>query len=371
MIANRTLACTILTLALCAPAALAQTPETQAAQEAARVAREVARETARIGREVARQVKEELRHLDAEQGAEARGEAFTDKLSRVVKAPDPVTVLVQNFSGNITVSTSAAHEVRIDATKRTRSHNTAEAKERLDATTVSIEERPGRVEIRVLGQKGRHDRYNVASVDFDLVVPVGASLELKSVSGDLSVSAVKGRVSADTVSGSITASALGSDATMRTVSGDVVVNASAVTGEVTANSVSGDVTAKGVKARAVSVSTVSGDVALRDAWCERAVVKSVSGNLEFAGPLARAARYELKSHSGDVRIVVDGKVGFALDATTWSGALNSELPLKSTAPAEEGGAGFKRRTLQGIFGDASAQIEVTSFSGSVTLAKAK
>jgi DUF4097 and DUF4098 domain-containing protein YvlB len=371
MVPNRTLVCTILTLALCAPAALAQTPEAQAAQEASRVARDAAREAARVGQEVAKQLTEQLRHLDPEQGAEARGEAFTDKLSRVVKAPDPVTVLVQNFSGNVTVSAGTAHEVRIDATKRTRSHNAAEAKERLDATTVSIEERPGRVEIRAVGQKGRHGRYDVASVDFDLVVPAGASLELKSVSGDLSMLAVKGRVSADTVSGNITAGALGSDATLRTVSGDVIVNASAVTGDVTANSVSGDVTAKGLKARAVSASTVSGDVALRDASCERAVVKSVSGNLEFAGPLAKAARYELKSHSGDVRIVVDGKVGFALDAATWSGALNSELPLKSTAPADEGGAGFKRRTLQGTFGDASGQIEMTSFSGSVTVAKAK
>lgn len=367
MFPNRTLCCTLATLVLTAPAALAQTPEAQAAKEASHAAREAAR----VAQEVVAQVKEQMRHLDPGHAPEGRGEAFTDKLSKVIKASDASTVLVQNFSGNITVSAGAPTEVRVQATKRARATDAAEAKARLDATTVSIEDRGGRIEIRALVQRGEHGRQRGASVDFELAVPPGASVELKSVSGDLSVSGVKGMVTADTISGDVTASALTSESALRTVSGDVLVNASTVAGELTATSVSGDVTAKALKARALSASTVSGDVALADAFCERAVVKSVSGNLEVAGPLVKTSRYELKSHSGDVRIVVDGKVGFALDATTWSGSLNSELQLKTTAPGEEGGPGFKRRTLQGTYGDGSAQIEVTSFSGSVTVVKAK
>jgi DUF4097 and DUF4098 domain-containing protein YvlB len=135
--------------------------------------------------------------------------------------------------------------------------------------------------------------------------------------------------------------------------------------------VSGDVTAHAVKARGVSASTVSGNVALRDASCERATVKSMSGNVEVAGPLQKSSRYELKSHSGDVTVVVDGKTGFELDATTWSGALSSELKLAGGAAGDAEAPGMRRRTLQGVFGDGSARIEATTFSGNVSVSKPK
>ena len=191
------------------------------------------------------------------------------------------------------------------------------------------------------------------------------------MSGDISVTGVKGEVPVETVSGDITASALASQSSLKTVSGDVMVNAARWTGDLTANSVSGDVTARALKAQGADARTVSGDVALRDASCERAVVQSVSGDMEIGGPLTKGGRYELKSHSGDVRIVVDGRIGFELDAHHVQRGASSRAAPQDGAPTRTGiGPGFSAE-LQGVFGDGSAQFEVTSFSGNVTIAKAK
>ena len=129
--------------------------------------------------------------------------------------------------------------------------------------------------------------------------------------------------------------------------------------------------AKGLKARFVTFGSVSGNVAMQNASCERATVKSVSGNVEIGGAMPKSARYELKSHSGDVRVVVDGKTGFEVDVTTWSGAIVNDFGIKNAAPAPREIPGLQQKTLQGVFGDGSAQIEAASFSGNVSIVKSK
>ncbi len=95
-----------------------------------------------------------------------------------------------------------------------------------------------------------------------------------------------------------------------------------------AQSISGAVTLRKVSARRIDVGSVSGDVALEDVQCDRVGAHSISGNVEFAGTLAKSGRYELKSHSGDVRVVLAGSTGFELEANSFSGSIRSDLPLK-------------------------------------------
>lgn len=368
---------TLLLLALAATPALAQKPApTPPPAPAPPVApapaphASWADEAARAASEAARHVKEMVQGMEGWQ-SEGKGQPFDEKLSRVLKTSGKVTVAVQNFSGDISISAANGSEVRIDATKRVRARDANEGKAALQAAEVVIEQRGDRVEIRVPVNKTKGMKWHAPTVDFDISVPAASSLEVKSVSGDITVSGVRGAVSAETVSGDVTASSVTSELILKSVSGDVQVQTSTVAGHVSANSVSGDVTAKALKARGVTANTVSGNVAFYNSSCDSATVKSLSGNLEMSGPLTKGARYELKSHSGDVRVVVDGGTGFEIDATTWSGALNSELALKLRGAAEDSGPGMRRRTLQGIFGDGSARIEVTSFSGNVTVSKGK
>jgi hypothetical protein len=342
----------------------------QTAAEAARAASEAARASAQAARDSVRDTMREVERQRMQADRDMRGETFGDKLQKVLKVPEGPTVLVHSFSGNITVSTGPAGEVRVEATKRTSGHGSdqADAKAAADNTRVLIEERSGRVEVKAWSPRGP----SRVAVDFDVVVPASATVELKSLSGDIAVTGVKGGVSADSMSGDITANSLAGTSSLRTVSGNVVVNSSAGSGDFSANSISGDVTAKGLKARFVTFGSVSGNVAMQNASCERATVKSVSGNVEIGGALPKSARYELKSHSGDVRVVVDGKTGFEVDVTTWSGAIVNDFGIKNAAPqASREVPGFQQKTLQGVFGDGSAQIEAASFSGNVSIVKAK
>jgi DUF4097 and DUF4098 domain-containing protein YvlB len=160
---------------------------------------------------------------------------------------------------------------------------------------------------------------------------------------------------------------------VKTVSGDIEVTDASTDGEVTVSTVSGDLTARGLKARALDLSSVSGDVILTNVTTERAMVKSVSGGIEYNGPLARGGRYEMTAHSGTIRLAVSGTTGFDLEATTFNGDVRSDFPLTLRAGTEDadgrGGRGRMNRSIRGAFGDASAIVNLKSFSGDIVITK--
>jgi DUF4097 and DUF4098 domain-containing protein YvlB len=105
-------------------------------------------------------------------------------------------------------------------------------------------------------------------------------------------------------------------------------------------------------------------------------VKSVSGNVEYSGGIARGGRYEINSHSGDVRLVLSNPAGFELTATSFSGTIRSELPMTVGGDSSDRDDRGRRRrgevnnhSMQATFGDGSATVTVRTFSGSVVIAK--
>ena len=118
--------------------------------------------------------------------------------------PESATVLVHSFSGNITVSTGRPGEVRVEATKRL--HGRAASDPHVaENTRVFIEERAGRVEIKAWTPRGPT---GVAPSTSTSSCPPAATLELKSLSGDIAITGVKGGVVADSMSGNVSASSL-------------------------------------------------------------------------------------------------------------------------------------------------------------------
>ncbi len=150
------------------------------------------------------------------------------------------------------------------------------------------------------------------------------------------------------------------------MSGDVELDSIATGEDLEAASVSGSIRARDVQARRLDVGTVSGDVDLTNVTSDRVDVSSVSGRVEFSGSLARGGRYELESHSGDVRVLLTEDVGFELEARSFSGEIRSELEL---AQATSGGGARRRlnRRLSGVHGDGGAVLEITTFSGDIVI----
>jgi DUF4097 and DUF4098 domain-containing protein YvlB len=325
---------------------------------------EDARKRAEEGRRHAAEYREQQKD---KRGEDEGGDEFTERIVKTFNAGDRPTVVLANIAGDVKISGASGAETKVEAIKRVRARSEADAQRQFEATRVDVEEHAGRVEARTSYTGGK----NRVSVDYIVSAPVLAMVDVRSVSGDIVIQGVKGEVRAETVSGDIAATGLARESTLKAVSGDVNVSSSAVDGELGTSSVSGNVVVKGFKARSVNAVTVSGDVMMQSASCERVLARSVSGNVMLEGSLAKGGRYEFKSHSGDIKLVMDGKTGFEIDASSFSGRIKSEVPLtvRSTSGGEE--HGHPNRRLEGVFGDGSAQIEVATFSGNVIIAKSQ
>ena len=293
-----------------------------------------------------------------------QGPEVTERFSKTVRLGRNGAFEIANVAGDITVTGGGGDEVRIEAVKRVRHHDSSEAKARLEALQIEVVELSNRVEVRTMYP--RQSRNISAAVDFTITLPSGAATSIRTVSGNVRVTNVRGELRAESVSGNVVTSAATRPSLVKSVSGDVHVSDASTEGEVTVNTVSGRLSAHSLKARSLDLGSVSGDVSLIDVVCERADVKSVSGNIEYSGSLARNGRYQMNSHSGLLRLAIAGNTGFELDATTFSGNVRSDIPLtlrtRQNIPR-------MTRSIRGSFGDASAIVTLQSFSGDITVTK--
>jgi DUF4097 and DUF4098 domain-containing protein YvlB len=323
-----------------------------------------ARAQAQRQAEAARRQAQRAREAEQRRRNESRrGPEYTDQISRTLRLGRNGTFDLQNVSGDITVTGGTGNDVRLEATKRVRHPNESEARALLGAIDVRIDERNGNVEVRT-----DYPRRNWSGgVDFTVSLPRDANVILRSISGDIRVSTINGDLRAETTSGDLTATSVRRIRLAKTISGDLEITDSDGD-DVTAATISGTVVARGLKARSVDLQSVSGDLRVTDVESDRTYVRSVSGSIDFSGRLARTGRYEFQSHSGDVRVSPIGSTGFTIEASTFSGNLQSDFPvtLQGNSPNIPSG---RRSPVRGSVGDGSAVLSLQSFSGNLTIVK--
>ena len=309
------------------------------------------------------------RYQDSRQGPET-----TDRVVQTFKVGAEGALDLTGISGDVRVTGGPGNEIRVEATKRVRHRSPEQAKQLLTDLRVEMANINGRVEVRtVYPRRGTYGERGIsARVDYTIAVPVGVSVSVKSISGNVIVSGVRGEVRAETVSGDVDVNNLANVALAKTISGDVMARDIGGATTLVLSTISGTVIASGLKVRALEAGSVSGDVKLSGMQVERVEAKSVSGSIEFDAPLAKAGRYEFTSHSGNVRVVISGSTGFELDADTYSGSVRSDVPVTlrtmgRTDPDRR--RGTSNRAIRGSFGDASAILSIRSHSGSVVITK--
>lgn len=304
------------------------------------------------------------RYRSARQGPEE-----TERFSQTYRVGRDGALDLQNISGDVRITGGSGDDIRIEAVKRVRSRDGQSAKALLEALRIEVTHVGSRVEVRTMYPRtGRVS----ASVDYVITVPATTAVSAKTISGNLSVASVTGEVRVETVSGDLQLTATPNLALAKTVSGTVTARDVGAATALTLNTVSGNIIAAALKGRALDATTVSGDVRLTGVQIERVTAKAVSGNVDFDAGLAAGGRYEFNSHSGNVRMLLAGDIGFELDATTFSGSVRSDFPitLRSAGdPDGRGRGGRGQRTIRGTFGDGSAMISVRSFSGTVVISK--
>jgi len=309
------------------------------------------------------------RYQDSRQGPET-----TDRILQTFKVGANGALDLTGITGDVRVTGGSGDEIRIEATKRVRHRSAEQAKRLLTDLRVEMANINGRVEVRtVYPRRGSYGERGISTrVDYVIAVPVGVTVAVKSISGDVLVSGVRGEVRAETVSGDVSVDSAPNLSMAKTVSGDVTARDIGGAATLVLSTVSGSVIASGLKVRALEAGSVSGNVKLSGLQVERVEAKSVSGNIEFDAPLAKAGRYEFTSHSGNVRIVISGNAGFELDADTFSGSVRSDVPVTLRTVGREDRdrrRGASNRAIRGSYGDASAILSVRSHSGSVVITK--
>ena len=314
------------------------------------------------------------RTIAAHAGRYQRGEnreELTDRTSHTLRIGPNGVLDISNIAGDITITRSGGNEARIEVVKTAHARTAEDAREMLGLVQVDVAERNGRGEVRTRypGQNQRNNRRNAnVSVAFTVAAPAGTRLTVNSISGNIHSTDIKGDLALESVSGTVRIANAGRVSSARSVSGDVHITDTRVEGTLEAGSVSGNVIARGVEARRLSLGSVSGNVTFDTVTCERVDANTVSGNVEFSGPLARSGRYDLKSHSGDVRVTVDRGAGFEVDANSFSGSVRADMPITQRTHQTDPDRN-RRRSLQGVVGDGSAVLNLTTFSGSIVLSR--
>jgi putative adhesin len=317
-------------------------------------------------------------------------EEATENFSKSVRIGAQGEIDLSNMSGSVTVTRGSGNEAKIEAVKKARARTVEEAREALQAVQIDVSERAGRVEVRTRYPMERHGssvggaegaargellawaraRRNVnVSVSYTITAPANTRLTLKTMSGHISVNDIAGEISAEAMSGHVTIERAPRLLTAKTASGHVNITDARTDGTLDTGSMSGNVTLKGVKGRQLNVSCISGSVSLLDVAFERVDATTMSGNVTYEGSLARNGRYGFKSHSGNVRLAIDGNTGFQVDAHAFSGAVRSEVQLTGVQSDGDDSRGRRPRTLRGVYGDGSAVLNLNTFSGSIVIAK--
>jgi hypothetical protein len=218
---------------------------------------------------------------------------------------------------------------------------------------------------------GRND----VEVEFDIVLPRGARVDVNSVSADLDADGMVGDQSYRTVSGDIVLVRTGGRLNLTTVSGDAEVSATQPI-EAEVSSTSGDLQLAGPLLRATKLRTVSGDVEVRGGFEAGALhgVETVSGDCDIesatgltvevrkgidlgGGPKQRvvgdgAARLRFRSLSGDLHVMAVGGEKGVKDQPHWSPTPPEPpvppMPPTRPAPPAPRGASDSLEILQAL-----------------------
>ena len=302
-------------------------------------------------------------------------------------------VIVDVFSGSITVTRGEDATVDAEVTKRGGGDTETEALEMLKKLDLKMEQ--GGDTVRIVAKTPPGERY-VGEAPAKLKVPAGASLELRTTFDDVSVVGVSGSIDAKSSNGALVMRAVAGNLKLNTSFGKIDVDGpaadvQAVTsngevrikqakgqisakssfGEVNIDSPSTDVDAetsngkihvRGATGR-IRAHTSFGDVAIA-AQNVQVKAESSNGALTFAGSLADGESV-LKTSFGSISVALPADAQFQLDAQTSFGTIDTGFTL-----AKDGKT--SKTHVRGTVGEnPKASLKLVTSNGSISINPAK
>lgn len=275
--------------------------------------------------------------------------ANAENVNRTVEADADVHVSISNVAGEIEVEGWNKKSVQVTGSLGSK------------VKELIVESDGDDVLIKVkLPHRSRGD----GDADLKIMMPEGGSLDVGTVSADITVEGVKGEQSLHTVSGDARTEYFGGELEAESVSGDVVVKGDSSEGEVRAATVSGDVVATGISGE-VHAESVSGDVSIEDGTITRAGLETVNGNIHFEAAFVGDGKLVADTVNGSVRITFQNDISAQFSIETFNGSIrncfgpDAERTSKYTPGWE----------LEFTEGRGDARVIVSTLNGGVRICK--
>ena len=203
----------------------------------------------------------------------------------------------------------------------------------------------------------------VSANRFELRVPRGARVWVKTGSADIECNGVGGGVDLNVIGGSIRVNGKPRELLVESMDGSVHFSGFADFARV--KTATGSIVLEG-GGEDLTFTTVSGTIqaANGERTLQRARFESVTGPITFAGDLPRGADLRFDTHSGAIELRLGRGAPVELDVTTMTGTIENGFSAHRPAPGREG-RGMELSTSSGM---GAARVEVKSFKGNVRLA---
>lgn len=289
----------------------------------------------------------------------AAKEKYEERFDRTYALARDGKVSLVNISGDVDVESWDKAEVKIEAVKVSKASSLERARENAEKVTIEVTEEGNMLRIETQYPKMRFKSLNV-SVDYHLFIPDRAAIKVKSVSGDVTLQKIGGAAEVDVVSGDVEVMKAAKGLDCKSVSGDIELQG--ITGDAFLKTVSGDITVEQLVG-SVEAETISGDLELSGVSKAKLVKANVlSGSITYQGTISPEGKYELKSHSGEIEMLLPSDSAFDLEAKTFSGDIESDFEIVVTGK-------FSKKKIQGTVNGGGGAVILSTFSGDISLKK--
>ena len=256
--------------------------------------------------------------------------AETKKEFRFTVGPN-ANVSVDTQYGAISVKPGSSNQVVVTATLKS------------DKVEVDNLQNGNRVEIASHLLQGA-DQQN-GQVDYELLIPPDATLNLRSSTGPLLAERLQGDL---TLEGT-----------------DAVVNVRSVNnGHVHVRTMRGPITLTDVRNGHVEIASISGDVHLKSVTGPLVQANSGSGKIFYDGDFGSGGDYKFTTHTGDIEALAPADVSADFSAHSVLGRVQNDFPLQPKHSRFSFEAG---RSFFGTVGKAASEVVLRSFSGKIRL----
>lgn len=220
---------------------------------------------------------------------------------------------IANENGEIEVKGTQGTQVKVTAHREVTAGSDAEAQDRLKKVEMREEASADRVLIEAKSGTGAGFSFsNNLQVRYDVEVPAGLNVIVRTMNGTVRLDHVEGRLSAATTNGNVTGIAILGTVQGSTVNGSVSLNLDAVSGDVQLMTVNGAIrlVLPPTADADVEATTVNGGVSVDDKLGLADVSKNrlpfgpstdIRGRLNKGGP-----RITLRTTNGGVRVSAQG-----------------------------------------------------------------